>query len=94
MGLVSGFSLASHLAWPVLGLTQGPGGVCISLPRWIPALRILGGWSLLLLVPPRSSWLVFRAAWFSLSGPSVVRQYMQEAITMSGQGGRFQSMVP
>ena len=24
MGLVSGLSLASHLAWPIFGLTQGP----------------------------------------------------------------------
>ena len=24
MGLVSGLSLASHLAWPVFGVTQGP----------------------------------------------------------------------
>ena len=45
MGLVSRFSLASHLAWPVLGLAQGPGSVRISPSRWIPASRMLGAWS-------------------------------------------------
>ena len=45
MGLVPRLSLASHLAWPVLGLAQGPGSVRLSPPRWIPASRMLGAWS-------------------------------------------------
>ena len=31
MGLVSGFSLANHLAWPVFSMTQGPSWWCVCL---------------------------------------------------------------
>ena len=45
MGLLSGLSLAYHLAWHIFGLTQvPPGGKRISKPRWTPVQRILGGW--------------------------------------------------
>ena len=30
MGLVSALSLASHLSWPIFGLTQGLGGARVS----------------------------------------------------------------
>lgn len=44
MGLVSSFSLASHLAHAHIGSTQEPsGGTCISQSRWIPAKRPMGG---------------------------------------------------
>ena len=45
IGFVSGLSLTSHLAWPMVVLTQVlPGGTSLSHPRWIPEKRILGGW--------------------------------------------------
>ena len=96
MGLVSGLSLASCLAWPIFVLAQGPsGGVRISQPRWIPVPRILGGWSSSL-----SHWplpkapVFFRAAPCSLSGPLGMRQLMPAVMTEPGQDGRFQSLVP
>ena len=48
----------------------------------------------LLLAPSKFSWLVFRAAPCSLSGPPVVRQLMQVAITVPGQGGWFHHWSP
>ena len=50
--------------------------------------------SSLLLAPPTSSLLVFRAAACSFIKPPVVRQLMQAAIIMPGQGGQFRSVVP
>ena len=50
--------------------------------------------SSLLLAPPKSSQLVFRAAPRSLSEPPSMRQLMQAATVLLGQGGQFQSMVP
>ena len=45
VGLASGLSLASHLAWPIIWLRVLPDGTHISQPRWIPVGKILGGWS-------------------------------------------------
>ena len=42
-----------------------------------------------LMTPPTFSWLVFRAVSCSLSGSPTVRQVLQVAIAMPGQGGRF-----
>ena len=47
----------------------------------------------LLFAPPNSSWLVFGAIPCSLLGPPIVRQLMQGATIVTGQGGQFQSMV-
>lgn len=45
-GLISGLSPANPLAWPIFGLTRGPSGRHAHLSaRWIPAPRLLGGWS-------------------------------------------------
>ena len=71
----------------------------IAQPRWIPTRRILGGrvdWRLLspfdlsqtLLVG--GSLLVLR----SLPGPPVVRELMQVATILPGQGWWFWSVVP
>ena len=49
MGSLSTLSLASHLDWPMLGLAQGPGGVCISQPRQISHQ---GSWEVCHLFPP------------------------------------------
>ena len=49
--------------------------------------------SSVLLAPPQSSQLVFRAAPHSLSGPPVGRQLMQVATLVLGQGRQFWSMV-
>ena len=49
MGSLSTLSLASHLDWPMLGLAQGPGGVCISQPRQISHQ---GSWEVCTLLPP------------------------------------------
>ena len=45
MGLVSGLALASHLAWPIFGLTQGPSWwrVRLSAKMGIPERGLLGG---------------------------------------------------
>ena len=48
----------------------------------------------LLSAPPPLSWLIFRAAPHSLSGPPAVRQLMEVAIIEPGQGGHFWSVVP
>ena len=51
--------------------------------------------SSLLLTPPRFSWLVVVYQFcVPCLGPLVVRQCMQVAIILPGQGGWFQSMVP
>ena len=44
--------------------------------------------------PPKSSFLVFRAARSSLLGPPVGRQLMQVAIITPGQGGHFSQQSP
>lgn len=56
MGLVSGVSLANHLAWLILGVVQGPSWCqAPSQSQWIPVPRILGfGHLFLLLDPPNS----------------------------------------
>ena len=97
MGLVSGLSLASHLAWPILGLAQGPSWWRPHLSAKMEATAKDSGRlvvSFLLLAPLKFSWLVFRAARSSLSGLPVVRQLLQETIIMRGQGGWFLSTVP
>ena len=96
MGLVSGLSLASLLAWPILGLAQDPSWWCPHLSAKMdssaqdPEMLVV---SSLLLAPPKSSLLFFRAALYSLREPPVVSQLMQVAIIVPGQGGQFRSMV-
>ena len=62
------------------------------------AFQRQGFWELvvssLLLAPPRSSWLVFRAAPPSSLRLLVVRQFRKVAIIVSSQRGQFQSMFP
>lgn len=98
-GVSSWLSLASHLVWSMFVLTQVlPGG-------WQPSsqddssakdsgrlIRHLMGWHLssILLVPPRSSQLVFSgAAPCSLSRPPIVRQLMQVVVIMPIKAGSF-----
>ena len=96
---VSGVSLANHLARPdYVWLRVLPRGESISQPQWIPESSILRGrlspTNQPTLGPPKFSWLVFRAAPHSLSGPPMVRQLVQTVIIAPGQGGQFQSVVP
>ena len=43
MGLVSGLSLANHLAWPKFGLTQGPSGWHVHLSgKMVPSIKDSG----------------------------------------------------
>ena len=65
MGLASGLSLASHFAWPTLGLAQGPSWWCVHFSAMMDSstkdperLAI----SSLLVTPPKSSQLAFREA--------------------------------
>ena len=97
MGLASRLSLASHLSQPVLGLVQGPSWWCLHLSAKMASSAKDSGRlvvSSLLLAPPKSSWLVFKAAPCPISGLPVVRPLMQVAIIVLGQGGQFQSLVP
>ena len=97
MGLASRLSLASHLSQPVLGLVQGPSWWCLHLSAKMDSSAKDSGRlvvSSLLLAPPKSSWLVFKAAPCSLPGLPIVRQFIQAVITLLGQGGHFQPMVP
>lgn len=88
IGLASGLSLANHLARPILGLAQGPSRWRTDLSAKIddsstkdPGKLLI---SSLLLAPPKSSQLVFRAA----SEPPVISQLMAGAIIVPGQGGQ------
>ena len=66
-----------------------------SQPRWIPVPRILGvGHLLPLFGSSQILQLILGEAPYFLSRTPVVRQLMQAVITMPGQGGQFQSMVP
>ena len=78
--------ISQYLIWPRVLL----GSDSTSQLRQIPAARILGGW----LSPPKLSWLVFRAALCSLSGPTAVRQLMQGAIVLLGQGSNLGERSP
>ena len=65
MGLISGLSLANHLAWLVLGLTQGPSWWPVHLLAQMDSIAKDSGRlvvSSILVDLPKSSWLVFRAA--------------------------------
>ena len=71
MGLLSRLSLANHFWLRVL-----PGNSCIVLPRWIPARRVLGGWSdrwtgisSLFLTFPKFFWLVVACSAFLTRTP-------------------------
>ena len=96
MVLVSGLSLASRLAWLILGLAQDPpGGRCTSQSRWIPGPRLQGSWS-----SPPFWWPLLHSPGYpsgqhqlSLLGLPAVRQLMQAAIIVPGQSGWFWSMV-
>lgn len=91
MGLVSGLSLADHLAQPVVGLAQGPSWWQMHLSAKMDSrAKDLGRLVVpsLLLAPPKSSGLVIR------TGPLVVRQLRQAALIVPGQGGQFQPVVP
>ena len=63
MGLVSGLSLASHLTWPIFGLTQGPCWWLVHLSAKMDfGVRVSGRLaisSLLFLAPPEFSQLLF-----------------------------------
>ena len=103
--LISRLSLASHLAWPICGLTQGPSwwGSYLS-PKMdsskkspgILAGQYCGGAS------PPSFWPLqnfphvrfWGAALCSWLGPPVVRQLMQAVIIMPDQDMWFWSMIP
>ena len=97
VGLVSGLSLADHLAWPALGLAQGPSWWHVHLSAKMDSSTKDSGRlviSSLPVAPPKSSWLFFRAALCSLSGPPAVRQLLQVVLVVLGQGWQFRSMVP
>ena len=88
MGLVSGLSLANHLAWPIFGLTQGPSWWCVHPSAKMhsgeeDSGRLVGR----PFGPCRILPVSFRAAALrSLLGPPVVRQLRQAVISMPGQG--------
>lgn len=86
MGLASWSYLASRLAWPVLGLAQGPWEHMRLSAKMDSSARDSG--SLVL------CWLGFWAAPCSFSGAPVVRPLIQEITTVPDQGGWFPSMVP
>ena len=90
--------MANHLV-PSACTWSGSGSFLVACAPLSPeGFQHQGSWvadCLLLPVgtPPKSSQLVFRAApCFSLR-PPVVRQLMQAAIIVAGQGGQFWSMV-
>ena len=90
--LVSGSSLTNHLARVVLDLAQGPSWWCGHLSAKMDSGAKDAGRlvvSSLLPAPPTSSGLVFRAAPRSLSGPPVMLQLMQAAITVRAKVGIF-----
>lgn len=75
MGLISGLSLASHLAWPVLALTQGPSWWCVRLSAKPDSSTKDAGRLVVSslywppsLAPPKFSPLVFREARVSYQG--------------------------
>ena len=84
--------------WPIILL----------VPYLVTKLRVLGDWHLSakmdssakdpgrLVVSslPNSALLDFRAEPHSLSNPPIVKQLLQESITVSGHSGLFQSVVP
>ena len=97
MGLVSGLSLANHFARPRLGLAQGPRQWHVHLETKMDSSAKAPGRlvvSSFLLAPFKLSRFVFTAARSSLSGPPVLRQVMQVAIIMPGQGGHFSQWSP
>ena len=52
MELVSGLSLANHLAWPKFGLTQGPSGWHVHLSgKMVPSIKDSGMLVIYLLFP-------------------------------------------
>ena len=89
MGLVSWFSLASHLAWPIFGLTQGPSWWYTHLSAKLDSsVRVSGRLvgcmvSSFLFVP--SQILPVRNTTF-LIRPPLARQLRQVVIVMPGQG--------
>ena len=92
MGLVSWFSLASHLAWPIFGLTQGPSWWYTHLSAKLDSsVRVSGRpvgcmVSSFLFVP--SQILPVRNTTF-LIRPPLARQLRQVVIIMPGQGRQF-----
>lgn len=96
MGLASWSYLASRLAWPVLGLAQGPWEHMRLSAKMDSSARDSGSLVLCSLpsAPPEPSWLGFWAAPCSFSGAPVVRPLIQEITTVPDQGGWFPSMVP
>ena len=86
-----------YLAQLILGLAQGPSWCHMNLSaKMDSSAKDPGRWVVpsLLLSPPRSTWLVFRAAPGSLSGPPTGRPFMQAAVVGLGQGGHLLSLVP
>ena len=100
MRLVSGLSLASHLAWPIFGLTQGPSWWHLSAKidsskKDFGRLVRHTDWYLLPPFGPSRILLVsFRQQSCSLPGPLVARQLMQVVIIVPAQGEQVQSTVP
>ena len=96
-GVISELLQANHLAQPLLGLAQGLSWWHMLLSAKVDFRVKDSGRSVvssLPLAPPKCCQLVFRAAPCSLSGPPVVRQLMQVAITVPGQGGWFHHCSP
>ena len=77
MGFVSALSLASHLSWPIFGLTQGLGGACVSarMDSSTKDLERIGRVYYGLASPPSLApleffWLVFRGSTKFIVGTS------------------------
>ena len=93
IGLVSGLSLANRFAQP--RTLSGSGSFLVvhtSQPQWISVPRILGSW-----LSPPSCWPLPSPPGLqgsTLSGPSILRQLMQEAVILSDQGGSFGQRPP
>ena len=72
-----------------------PGSACLVQPRWMPVKSILGGGQTYGVSFDLSRTLLGGGGLLvlcSLPGPPVVRQLMQMAIMVPGQGGRFWSV--
>lgn len=97
-GVSSWLSLASHLAWSMFVLTQGPSWWQVNLSAKMDSsakdsgrlIRHLMGWHLLPAFGPSDpSQLVFWSSTMSLSRPPIVRQLMQVAVIMPIKAGSF-----
>ena len=96
-GLVSGLSFTSHLAQPGLGLAQGPSWWHLQLLAMMdPSTKDPGRLVVfpLLLAPPTSPQVVFRAAPSSLSGAPVGLQLIRAAIICLAKVGGFNYWSP